>query len=90
MCDQDTVELIVVSRLGLCGAHSLRQAMNAVPRAYMSKRTSFVTDMVNAAFRDRTKERVSEEECEYLMALLADRCEDFLQEEVSHHNERTS
>ena len=70
ICDEETVQLVLVSRLGLEGVDSLRFAIQAIPGTFASKRTLLVTNVVNLVLRNRGKESISEAECEVFYVLV--------------------
>lgn len=78
MCDDETVQLVLVSRLGLEGLDSLRSAFQAVPEAFFSKKASFVTKIVNSALQVSNKECITEAECETFMFLCLNKCKSYL------------
>ena len=53
ICDDETVQLVLVSRLGLEGVDSLRSAIQAIPETFPSKRTLLVTNVVNLMLFNR-------------------------------------
>ena len=79
MCDDETVQLVLVSRLGLEGLDSLRSAIQAVPEAFLSKRASFVVKVVNSVLQGSNKQCITEAECEIFMSLCLGKCKAYLQ-----------
>ena len=84
ICDDETVQLVLVSRLGLEGVDSLRSAIQAIPETFASKRTLLVTNVVNLVLRNSSKENISEEECEVFMSLCSHRCKEYSQRKAHH------
>ena len=48
LCSEATVEMKLVSRLGLEEVDSLRLAIQTVPETYLEKRVPFITHILNA------------------------------------------
>ena len=69
LCDDDTIELLLVCRLGLDGLDAFRSAMQSVPAGFLSRKVSFVMDIVNLVLKG--KKPLSEEECDALLSLCS-------------------
>ena len=62
-CSGQTLELMLVSRLGLEGVECLRNAMKLVPESFLDKRAQFVCAIVNKVSH---KHPLQESECMYV------------------------
>ena len=71
LCDDATVELVLVSRLGLEGLDYLCILIQAVPQAFMEKRVPFITNMMNSVLSACSREPINEGLCEVLISLCA-------------------
>lgn len=69
LCDEDTIELLLICRLGLDGLDALRSAMQSVPEAFLSRKVSIVMDIVNLVLKG--KNPISETECSALLSVCS-------------------
>ena len=69
LCDQDTVEMMLVSMLGLDGLDSLRTAMQLVPEVYFERKVPIVTNIVNNVLEQSGRDRLNEAQCSSFMSL---------------------
>ena len=79
LCDQNAVEMMLVSVLGLDGLDSLRTAMHLVPETYLEKRVPIVSNIVNEVLQQNGRDRLNEAQCSCFMSLLKLKCKQYSQ-----------
>ena len=84
LCDDDSIQLLLVCRLGLDGLDALRSAMQSVPEAFLARKVSFVTDIVNIVLKDNEKQCISEAECDTLISVCSTRSKAFFQRKTHY------
>ena len=83
LCDQDTVEIMLVSMLGLDGLNSLRIAMQLVPEVYFERKVPIVTNIVNKVLEQSGRDRLNEAQCSSFMSLCQLKCKQYNQRKVN-------
>ena len=64
-CSCDTLEIMLVCRLGLDGVECLRSALKLIPDSFLEKKAQFACAIVNEVLVDNDKEALEENECRY-------------------------
>ena len=80
LCDQDTVEMMLVSMLGLDGLDSLRTAMQLVSEVYFERK---VPNIVNKVLEQSGRDRLNEAQCSSFMSLCQLKCKQYNQRKVN-------
>ena len=82
LCDPNTVEMMLVSTLGLEGLDCLRTAMQLVPETYLERRVPIVTNIVNEVLKESGRGQLNEAQCSCFMSLLKQNCLQYTQRKV--------
>ena len=69
-CSCETLEIMLVCRLGLDGVECLRSALKLIPDSYLEKKAHFVCAIVNEVIVENDKEPLEENECRYQVGLV--------------------
>ena len=74
-CDDEALEFVLLSRLGLQGMDCLRNGLQMVPPSFLGARSEMVCDMINAVPHKSVSAtpRLGANECQYLIQMLQNR-----------------
>ena len=82
LCDPNTVEMMLISILGLEGLDCLRTAMQFFPETYLERRVPIVTNIVNEVLKGSGRGQLNVAQCSCFMSLLKQSCLQYTQRKV--------
>lgn len=78
LCDDVTVEIMLVCKLGLEGLDSLRSSLQAIPEAFLENRVPLVTSMVNEVLSASGRRFIDETQCDMLISMCMNKCKRYM------------
>ena len=79
-CDVETLEFVLVSRLGLEGVDCLRHGLQVVPSSFLSEKNGIVCAIVNTV----SKSTLEANECQHLGQVVHNKCSSYAQRKIDH------